>query len=371
MGHLSQLQLTNFRNYTSLDLTLSSGLHVFVGENGQGKTNILEAIHFLSLLRSFRTSNLRELAQWQTSCFEISGAITFGEHAFLNTSLKVRGAGEKKLWRDNNPVNRTSDFINVLQTVALIPEDLGIVKGGPHLRRRFLDIVISQCYDTYLRLLIAYRSILRKRNAVLQQYSYYGKSVLKGFDEQLITNGAQVMRMRNETLAHLNGVISTFYESSDKEVSIDVVYQPDILKRDDEFSVDQLHDVFQERLSERLSSDIERGITQSGPHRDNYDLRLNGRSLCKYGSEGQCRFMALALRFAAYELLVCHARDNCAIVFLIDDVLGELDDNTRAAVLQKVLKQQQTVIACTRIPIEIEQNATAIYQIESGMVSQL
>jgi DNA replication and repair protein RecF len=230
--------------------------------------------------------------------------------------------------------------------------------------------VISQCHDPYLRALIAYRSILRKRNAVLQQYSYYGKSVLKGFDEQLIVNGAQVMRMRNETLVHLNGVISAFYENSSKEVSVDLVYQPDILRRDDDFKVDQLHDVFQERLSERLSTDIERGITQSGPHRDNYDLRLNGRSLCKYGSEGQCRFMALALRFAAHELLVRHARDNCAIVFLIDDVLGELDDKTRAMVLKKVLKQQQAVIACTRIPVEIEKNATAVYQIESGAVYQ-
>jgi DNA replication and repair protein RecF len=322
--HLAHLRLRDFRNYARLDVDFSPGFHLLLGGNGQGKTNILEAIYLLATLRSFRGVGGAQLVRHgQTGYFVGANIIARGER-----EIKMYwSARERRLSLDSQPVRKLSDYWGTLRAVVFCSEDLQLVKGASRGRRRFMDLLLAQAHPTYLPLLQRYAQALRSRNAILKR-SIVDELALDSFTTEVVNAGNEITRLRRELTPRLTPLGRLAYQriSNDAE-ELRMEYRPSVKS---DFAV-QL----------RQSRDRERsyGVTLIGPHRDELALLLNDRPVAQFGSEGQKRTLAIALKMAQAEyLLDLH---GSAPVLLIDDVMGELDAKRRGAFLPLLQRARQ------------------------------
>jgi DNA replication and repair protein RecF len=367
MGYLSEISLENFRNYQNLKLNFNPGLNVFLGENGHGKTNVLEAIYFLSLLRSFRCKNVQNLKKWKYDSFNLSCLIE--QDNTLPDRLQINYGEKRSLKINNNAITKSSEFIRRVNTVAFTPEDIELIKGGAGNRRQFLDILLSQLSPSYLSSLQNYNKALKTRNKLLRdsnEAEVYDVPLFSTYDDLLVNYGAELTFARNEILIRLEDKIRYFNTSMFPEkVKMKVIYNSTISKQI--ISVDHLKNSFQSKLKESFQKDLARGITHTGPHRDDLLILLNGKSLALYGSEGQCRLASLVIKMAAAEQLI---EDNNTpnVLLLIDDVLGELDNERKSAFLKTIMRGDQVFIACTEIPEFCKTQEHTVYHIVNGEI---
>lgn len=314
--HLAHLRLRDFRNYGRLDIDFEPGFHVLLGDNAQGKTNILESIYLMATLRSFRgVGGSQMIAHGKTGYFVGGKAIGQGER-----ELKMYWSRkERKLTLDAQPVKKLTDFLGALRVVVFCTEDLQLIKGAPRIRRRFLDLLLSQTHPAYLPLLQRYMQAVRARNAILKQRSI-DEAALDSFSQELLKSGNELIKLRQEFFPRLSPLARLAYRriTNDAE-ELRVEYQPTV-KRD--FAVELAQ-----------SRDRERSYRSTivGPHRDDLLLHLNGRSAAQFGSEGQKRSLAIALKMAQAEYLA--GIHGSPPVLLIDDVMGELDVKRRSGFL--------------------------------------
>ncbi len=341
---LTRLELAGFRSYQHLDWRPRPGITLLAGCNGAGKTNLLEAVHYAALLRSFRTRNLQELRHWASPGFSLTATLGGTDGV---RQLRVVQQQERVLQVDSIPVTRASDFINHFLAVAFIPEDIGLVKGPGSERRRFLDILGSQLDGGYLRILSDYGQVLRQRNALLRQHARFGDHALEAFDQQLVTLGAAIIQRRLALVDDLQPEL----EASGRQFFTGGTL---LARYGTATGPEPAPDVLAARLLELLlkSRDREKrdGVTLVGPHRDDLLLTLDSRPLAAFGSEGQCRTTALTLRLASYRLLQRHAEQRRGLILLVDDVLGELDGTRRRTFLDLIRRCPQALITVTDTP---------------------
>lgn len=314
--HLAQLKLRDFRNYARLDAAFSPGFHVLLGDNAQGKTNILEAIYLMATLRSFRGVGGAQMVRHGQKGYFIGGkAVGRGTH-----DIKLYwSASERKLSLDNQPVRKLTDYLGALRVVIFCTEDLQLIKGTARGRRRFADLLLAQTRPTYLPLLQRYAKALRSRNALLKQREP-DEAAVDSFSAELVKLGDEITRLRRELTPKLSPLARLAYRriSNDAE-DLRVEYQPSV-KRD--FAVE----LAQSRRRERTFRS-----TLIGPHRDEFPLLLNDKPAAQFGSEGQKRTLAIALKMAQAEYLT--GIHGSAPILLIDDVMGELDVKRRGGFL--------------------------------------
>ena len=314
--HLAHLRLRDFRNYPRLDVDFAPGFHLLSGLNAQGKTNVLESIYLLSTLRSFRgVGGAQMVRHGQKGYFAGARVVGQGER-----EIKLYwSAAEKKLSLDGRPVRKLSDYIGTLRVVVFCTEDLQLVKGTARIRRRFLDLLLSQTHPTYLPLLQRYMQALRSRNALLKQRAT-DEAALDSFSQELVKLGAELVRLRRELAPRLSPLARLAYRriSHDAE-ELRLDYLPSVKK---DFAVE----LAQSRARERSYR-----TTLIGPHRDDVQLLLSDRSAAQFGSEGQKRTLAIALKMAQAEYLA--GIHGSPPILLIDDVMGELDAKRRAGFL--------------------------------------
>ncbi|MCM8533612.1 MAG: DNA replication/repair protein RecF [Lentisphaeraceae bacterium] len=367
MGYLSKLTLENFRNYSKADLSFSPGLTIFHGENGQGKTSLLESIYFLSLLRSFRTRNVQHLKSWQTEAFDVSCVL---EHEdLLADHLQVTYGDKRKLQINGNAVSRSSEFIRQINAISFTPEDIELIKGSAGGRRQFFDIVLSQLSPNYLINLQNYNKALKSRNVILRndQDGESQDSLLKTYEQLLIQYGSKICYERLALLKKLEPKITQFTkEMFPENKKLKLIYQSTLGKNlDDE---EALRELYTKKSQDSRAKDLSRGMTHIGPHRDDIFILLSGKSLGAFGSEGQCRLASLVLKMAAAEQLIEDSQtDN--VLLLIDDVLGELDGDRKEAFLRTIMRGDQVFIACTDIPEYCQSLDYNLYNVEEGTVS--
>jgi DNA replication and repair protein RecF len=322
--HLAHLRLRDFRNYGRLDVDFLPGFHVILGDNAQGKTNILEAIYLMATLRSFRGVGGAQMIRHGHAGYFVGGKVVGqGEHEIkIYWSLR-----ERKLSLNGQPVRRLGDYLGVLRTVVFCTEDLNLIKGTARARRRFLDLLLSQTYSGYLALLQGYAQSLRSRNALLKQ-RHPDEASLDGFSEQLVKFGSEIVRMRSELLPRISPLARLAYRriSNDAE-ELKLEYHPSV-KAD-----------FARELALGRERDRSYRATLIGPHRDDVRLLLNDRSAAQFGSEGQKRSVAIALKMAQAEY-VTGLRGSPPIL-LIDDVMGELDVKRRSGLLPLLERSHQ------------------------------
>jgi DNA replication and repair protein RecF len=380
MGIPSHLCLRRFRNYTELAVSFSPGINLIHGRNGQGKSNIIEAVCYLGLLRSFRTHRVASLRQWGASDFFISGAFTpIGDELPFTLSVEY---GERRILRWNDqPVGRASEFINRFLCVPFVPEDIALIKGPAGGRRRFMDIVMAQIDSTYLVELQRYQIALRERNAMLRDPARYSASALHAYDRILARCGAGILAKRavfqqdfNEVLGevssclrpHGGGRFSLRYACGIPSI------QALAAVGDAEREIRELTRVLLDHLHNGIEQDRREGSTRCGPHRADLTFLLDGRPLYLYGSEGECRLAALALRLGSVRLL-SRTRTGMehGITLLVDDVVGELDARHVASFLEALGRASQVLITCTEPSSELLRTAAAIFQVENGKVTRI
>ena len=314
--HLAHLRLRDFRNYARLDADFSPGFHVLLGDNAQGKTNILEAIYLMATLRSFRGVGGAQMVRHGQKGYFVGGKVVAqGQH-----EIKMFwSVAERKLTLDGQPVRKLTDYLGVLRVVVFCTEDLLLIKGPSRSRRRFIDLLLTQTHKAYLPLLQRYARALRSRNAILKQRQP-DEAALDSFSAELVKLGNEIIERRQELIPKLSPLARLAYRriSNDAE-ELKLNYQPSVKK---DFAVELAQ--ARRRLQTYRSTLI-------GPHRDELQLLVNDRSAAQFGSEGQKRTLAIALKMAQAEYLT--GIRGSPPILLIDDVMGELDAKRRSGLL--------------------------------------
>jgi len=323
--HLAHLRLRDFRNYTRLDVDFAPGFHLLLGDNAQGKTNILEAIYLIATLRSFRGVGGAQMIRHGQKGYFVGGKVVGqGEH-----DIKMYWSSpERSLSLDARPVRKLTDYLGVLRTVVFCTEDLQLVKGAARSRRRFLDLLLSQTFAGYLPLLQRYTRALRSRNALLKN-PRPDPAALDSFSRELIKSGEEIIRLRHELVPKFSPLARLAYRRISSEAEeLRLEYQPSV-KQD--FSVE---------LAQSRNRESAYRSTLIGPHRDDLQLLLNDRSAAQFGSEGQKRTLAITLKLAQAEYLT--GLHGSPPVLLIDDIMGELDAKRRTGFLPLLQRAQQS-----------------------------
>ena len=351
------LELTDFRNYAELQVSFRPGLNLIIGLNGQGKTNLVEALHALSVMGSHRTSVNSALVR-QGEERAIVRADVSSRRRKVHLDLEVKRAGGMRMLVNKVPLDRARDAEAVIATILFSPEDLSLTKGGPEERRRFLDHAASRLRPVAGQERLEFERALKQRNGVLKasQSNERALRTLSSWDEQVVRTGAAVVTHRLRVLEGLRPLFEKGYaEVAGSDEHPGAVYRAswctEVPAEEEEIA-----DVILAWLEASRSKDIERGITTAGPHRDDLEITLSGSEARTFGSQGEQRSLALALRLAERDL-VSEARGEDPVL-LLDDVFSELDDERRERLAELVMGGGQTIATATSpegLPISPEQ----------------
>lgn len=346
--HIEQLKLKNYRNYDELDLTFENKVNVIIGENAQGKTNLMEAIYLLAFTKSHRTSREKELIRWDEKYAKIEGRITKRNRQFpLEVIFSTKG---KKAKLNHIEQQRLSDYIGMLNVVMFAPEDLTLVKGSPQVRRRFIDMELGQIQPKYIYHLSQYQKILRQRNHLLKQLqrkAIQDDVMLQVLTDQLIEHAAAILERRFIFLKLLKKWASPIHYGISRELEqLDISYSPSIEVLEDE-NREKIESIYQKQFHKIKEKEIERGTTLIGPHRDDLIFYVNNRNVQIYGSQGQQRTTALSVKLAEIELIYNEIGEYP--VLLLDDVLSELDDFRQSHLLNTIQGKVQTFVSTTSV----------------------
>ena len=332
--HLAHLRLREFRNYGYLDVDFQAGFHLLLGQNAQGKTNILEAIYLLATLRSFRGVGSGQLVRHGKPGHFVGATIIKQAEHRVTLYWSQR---ERKLTLDSQPVRKLTDYFGVCRAVVFCTEDLQLIKGPARIRRRFLDLLLAQTHGAYLPILQRYAQALRSRNALLRRPAL-DEAALESFSRELVESGNQIIQLRRELAPRLSPIARLAHRRiADAAEDLRLEYQPGVKS---DFAVE----LAQSRARERTYRS-----TVVGPHRDDVQLLLNDRPAANFGSEGQKRTLAIALKMAQAEYL--SGVHGSAPILLVDDVIGELDEKRRTGFLPLLQRshhsQGQVFTTCT------------------------
>lgn len=346
--HIEQLQLKNYRNYEQLDISFADKINVIIGENAQGKTNLMEAIYVLAFTRSYRTQHERELIKWEEQFAKITGVITKRKRTFpLEIIISKLG---KKAKLNHLEQKRLSDYVGALNVVMFAPEDLTLVKGAPQIRRRFIDMELGQIQPKYMYHLVQYQKILKQRNHLLKQMQRQQKNdkvFLKVLTEQLIEHAAILLERRFIFLELLRKwAIPIHYEISRHAEALDIKYHSTI-NVSEEMNKEKIENIFLEKFIDIEQNEIDRGTTLVGPHRDDLIFYINNNDVKTYGSQGQQRTTALSIKLAEIDLI--HHEVGEYPILLLDDVLSELDDYRQSHLLSTIQGKVQTFVSTTSV----------------------
>ena len=364
MAYLSRLRLTNFRNLIHLDLALSAGVTVYYGPNAQGKTTLLEAVYLLCIARSFRAENEREVVSFE--------AAKEGKQALVDGTIEKDGrrlrviVGYQPVQRRSTPpgqednglpynvrkeirVNRlrrtAGELIGEVNAVLFSAVDIVLIQGPPSGRRRFLDILLSQADSLYLKALQRYHRVVQQRNQLLRllRDGRAEADELAFWDDELVREGAWITWRRYQAMRELTPACGRHHEDlSGPEENLEVEYRPSVPPAGD---VTEIEGKFREALAAAFHRERARPVTAVGPHRDDFNLMINGVDMGIFASRGQARTLALTLRLAEAEFLAS-ARGEGPVV-LLDDALSEMDGSRRRRLLEKATQYEQVLITTT------------------------
>jgi DNA replication and repair protein RecF len=368
---LRELVLVNFRNYVRLALSPGDPITVLLGDNGQGKSNVLEAIYLLATTRSPRTSNDRELVHWRARKdvipFARLEARIHREDADLHVEILIKAENDpaakstgdagtvpairpvKKQVKVNGLPTRAVELIGQVNVVLFTPDDVALVAGAPSGRRRYLDITISQVNGHYLRALQRFNQVLVQRNNLLRQVRErrQRRDQLDFWNDELVKLGSYIVARRVETVAALNRDLpQLFRDLGGSEHDLALAYQSTSHTSADLSSdTSQLPELYQAKVAELLGREIDQGMSLVGPHRDDFTFVVDGVDLHDYGSRGQQRLAVLALKLAEAQFMRAETEETP--ILLLDDILSELDPVRRGFVLGQAGRAGQTLITTT------------------------
>lgn len=345
--YLERLHLRNFRNYREQEIIFSAPKTILLGDNAQGKSNLLEAVELLSTLRSHRVTRDRDLVKEG----EVEGKITarlIRKYGVSDLALTLREKGRRTAILNGENVKRQLDFLGVLNAVEFSALDLELVRGNPETRRHWLDSLLFQIEPVYAHILHEYQRVLKQRNTLLKQAERCAidPAELELWNHQLINTGIKVIRRRARIIDRLAPLAREWHTKISKHTEqLVITYTPNVTF--DEDTPAAIYHVFSERLNGRRAAEQSLGSTLVGPHRDEIELTINSTPAKLYGSQGQQRTLVLALKLAELELVEQIVGEPPLL--LLDDVLAELDLTRQDRLLSVIEDRFQTLITTTHL----------------------
>jgi DNA replication and repair protein RecF len=358
--YIKRLQVLNYRNYKSLNITLSKKVNVFMGDNAQGKTNILEAIYYCAFAKSHRTSRDRELINWEADTAYLS-LLVGRERLDKNIDINILKDGKKAININKIKVSKIGQLFGNFNVVMFSPEDLKIIKDSPGVRRRFMDMELCQLDSKYYYNLVKYNKVLSERNIILKNKKI-DKEMLDIYDIQLAEFGHNIIIERHNYIEKLNSYGRDIHKSiSSGKENIEFKYISTVR------GIDDIKSKFYESLKKNRDRDIEKGITTIGPHRDDLSVAINEIDVKSFGSQGQQRSAVLTIKFSSLKIIKEITSEYP--VLLLDDVLSELDFSRKRFVLTSI-NEIQTVITCTGIEdlTNYLDSSSKIFKVKDGEI---
>jgi len=365
------ISLRNFRNYSFQKVDFHPGINVIAGFNAQGKSNLLEAINYLSVFSSFRNAKDPEMVKWGEPYFLIEGSIEKNSGNY-DLALGYNVDNKKLLKINGNRQKKVSDVLGIFNSVVFSPEDLNVVKTGPAARRKFLDKEMIQLFPAYYFSLIQYHKILNQRNNLLKEIrvNKNKKELLEVWNQQLVHNGSKIIKKRLDVLQKLSPLARlTHRKITNGEEDLDISYDSLVFDQEKNIkacTLETIQNSFSAQLAKHEYFEIMRGFSLIGPHRDDLILKINGIDVRKYGSQGQQRTTALSLKIAELELVKAETGEYP--VLLLDDVMSELDEIRRNHLLLFVGSKVQTFITTT--DLDFRQKEGKVFFVSKGLIKE-
>lgn len=351
--YINRVKLNNFRNYNEQEILLDRNINIIYGNNGEGKTNILESIFLSALGKSFRTNKEKELIKIGENFAKLE--IDF-EKRDRAGNIKINIENKKNILFNNIKLKKTSELLGNIYVVLFNPDDINILKQGPANRRKFLNIMISQLRPNYVYILNNYIKILEQRNTYLRQIKYENKNLelLDIWDEKLAELGEKIYFYRNDFIEKIIKKINNVHKkiTNDKEI-IKIKYNSNCYNREQ----------YLENLKNNRILDIQKGFTSLGVHRDDFDIYINDKKANVYGSQGQQRTVLISLKLTELEIIYDEVGEKP--ILLLDDFMSELDNERRKYLLENII-ENQTIITCTD-KLKLNKNAK-FFKVENGKV---
>jgi DNA replication and repair protein RecF len=370
--YIEQLYLKDYRNYEALEVSFENKVNVILGENAQGKTNVIESIYVLAMAKSHRTSNDKDLIGWDKEYAKIEGRVK-KQYGSIPMQLVISKKG-KKAKCNHIEQQKLSQYVGNMNVVMFAPEDLHLVKGSPQVRRRFIDMEIGQVSPIYLHDMSQYQKILQQRNhylKLLQIKKQTDITMLEILTEQFIQMAVKIISKRFEFLRLLDQWAIPIHKGISRGLeTLKMEYKPSVdVSEDQELS--KMIDVFEQKFLKVKNKEIERGTTLFGPHRDDLLFFVNGRDVQTFGSQGQQRTTALSVKLAEIELIRSEIGEYP--ILLLDDVLSELDDYRQSHLLNTIQGKVQTFVTTTNVEGIDHQTLkeASAFRVEAGKMKQI
>ena len=361
--HLSHLSLKNFRSYSELDLPLAPGITIFLGRNGEGKTNIVESILYMAFLSSHRTSGDLPLVKLGESATYTRAKIQHPDREML-VELEINAEKANRARINQNPIRSQKELFGLLQCVYFSPEDMDLVRGDPTERRRFIDQILTLRSPRMAGVISDYERSVRQRNALLKTRA--SLTSLEPWDQQVAKFGAEIIAARLSLLTEFNPYFSKIYANISEEKPAHITYKSSI----DNPSVNsqENYSALINTMAERRNQELDRGLTLVGPHRDDLILNLGDHLVKGYASHGESWSIALSLKLAAYELLIS---EGSKPILILDDVFSELDEERRTQLISLAQSAEQTFITVA-VEGDLPKDLTGTtYLVKNGSVKLL
>ena len=364
---IKSLKLLNFRNYKELNLDFSEGINIFIGENGVGKTNILEAIYVLSLTKSNRYGTNLDLINHQEESTSLIGEVDYLD--YLKRYQVDISKNSKKVYINNQEIKRITDYISNFCVTTFMPSDIDIIKGSPSTRRNLLNIQIGELYNNYLKYVNEYNSLLKIRNDYLKKLNINGNmdfKYLEVIDQKMIEISLKIYYFRYFYVSEINKIIPVVFKkiTNISNLQLEYVNKLNLENYDEE----KIKDLLKNKFKKNLNKEIILGMTLNGVHRDDLIFKINSYDAKIYASEGQQKMIVIAYKIS--ELLLFKKIKKEYPVLLLDDVFSEIDVKKRNNII-KYLKSDIQVIITTNDILNIDKSLVdeaKIFKIKNGNI---
>ncbi len=368
--YINNIKISKFRNYDTLDINFNKEINIIYGKNGQGKTNLLESIYVLGMTKSHRSFIDNDLIKDNNLAAKISGQLI---NKNIPTKLEIIiNKKEKKLFIDKDKISRNSDYISNMNVIIFYPDDLDLIKGSPNIRRRYLNLEISQLDSTYIIIFNDFNKILKIRNEYLKKINNnenYDQNYFNIINDIYIEKASLIYKMRYKYIEKINDYCTKVYNKLANIDNFKLLYKPIV-----NFSNYDLNNIklqLKEKLDAMLKVEIKLKNTIIGPHRDDFLFLIDDIDLKKYGSQGQQRMAVLSIKLSEIEILKKYKQTTP--ILLLDDVFSELDSKKKNNLLKYIKKSIQTIITTTDLAL-IDQkiiNNAKLIEIQNGTIKKI
>lgn len=362
---IKRLKLVNYRNYDSVDLELNNKLNILIGDNAQGKTNILESIYVLSITKSFLNNNDKNLIKYEKDYCAIEAEVMIDD--ILKKFKIIINSRGKIVSINNKEIKKMSDYISNLKVIIFSPDNIKMIKDSPYLRRKFLNIEISQIDNKYTKYLMDYNNLISQKNEYLKNNIDLDINYIDIVNKNICKLSIELTNMRNDFINDINKYLSDiFYEITGID-GLRIKYLSSVDYYEDN---KKMNDVFLDRLNSYLDREKKYKISLIGPHRDDFIFVLDNKNLAFYGSQGQMRCAILSLKLAEVKLF-CNLSNNYPVL-LLDDIFSELDIKRKNNLIKYINDNVQTIITTTDLNLIDDKlvEKASIFNIENANIDK-